>query len=53
MRRRSYPEPPDITARICDICPVAYQMSACQAIEAASDVTSDGPIAGLRRPGTR
>ena len=26
---RRYTEPPDITARICGICPVAYQMSAC------------------------
>ena len=32
---RSYTEPPDITSRICGICPVAYQTSACQAIEAA------------------
>ena len=32
-------EPPDITARICGICPVAYQMSACAAIEAACGVT--------------
>ena len=33
-----YTEPPDITARICGICPVAYQMSACQAIEDACGV---------------
>ena len=33
LRGRAYTEPPDITARICGICPVAYQMSACQAIE--------------------
>ena len=30
-----FTEPPDITARICGICPVAYQMSACNAIEDA------------------
>src|SRR5439155_11583136 len=35
LRGRRYTEPPDITARICGICPVAYQMSACQAIEEA------------------
>ena len=35
LRGRAYTEPPDITARICGICPVAYQMSACNAIEAA------------------
>ena len=29
LRGRSYTEPPDITARICGICPVAYQTSAC------------------------
>jgi sulfhydrogenase subunit alpha len=28
LRGRAYTEPPDITARICGICPVAYQMSA-------------------------
>ncbi|MGW1168945.1 Ni/Fe hydrogenase subunit alpha [Streptomyces sp. NPDC002550] len=46
---RGHTEPPDITARICGICPVAYQMSACQAIENASGVTVDGPLAQLRR----
>jgi sulfhydrogenase subunit alpha len=49
LRGRSYTEPPDITARICGICPVAYQMSACQAIEAACGVTVGGPLAQLRR----
>jgi coenzyme F420-reducing hydrogenase alpha subunit len=49
LRGRSYTEPPDITARICGICPVAYQMSACQALEDACGVTVDGPIADLRR----
>ncbi|MFP4635588.1 MAG: Ni/Fe hydrogenase subunit alpha [Nitriliruptoraceae bacterium] len=33
LRGRSYLEPPDITARICGICPVAYQLSAINAIE--------------------
>ncbi|MFE0513000.1 Ni/Fe hydrogenase subunit alpha [Streptomyces sp. NPDC058964] len=46
---RAHTEPPDITARICGICPVAYQMSACQAIENACGVTVDGPLAELRR----
>jgi sulfhydrogenase subunit alpha len=32
LRGRSYTEPPDITSRICGICPVAYQTSACNAI---------------------
>ena len=49
LRGRSYTEPPDITARICGICPVAYQMSACNAIEDACGVTVDGPLRDLRR----
>jgi len=49
LRGRSYTEPPDITARICGICPVAYQMSACNAIEDACGVTVDGPLRELRR----
>jgi sulfhydrogenase subunit alpha len=49
LRGRAYTEPPDITARVCGICPVAYQTSACQAIEDACGVEVAGPIAGLRR----
>lgn len=49
LRGRAYTEPPDITARICGICPVAYQLSACQAIEDACGVTLTGPLADLRR----
>ena len=49
LRGRSYREPPDITSRICGICPVAYQTSAFLAIEAACGVQVDGPIADLRR----
>lgn len=49
LRGRAYTEPPDITARICGICPVAYQMSACHAIEQACGVTVDGQLRALRR----
>jgi sulfhydrogenase subunit alpha len=49
LRGRRYTEPPDITARICGICPVAYQMSACSAIEAACDIEVDGPLRVLRQ----
>ncbi len=49
LRGRGYREPPDITARVCGICPVAYQTSAYLAIEAACGVHVDGPIADLRR----
>jgi len=49
LRGRRHTEPPDITARICGICPVAYQMSACAAIEDACAVTVDPAVADLRR----
>ncbi|MHC3469873.1 Ni/Fe hydrogenase subunit alpha [Streptomyces sp. 7R007] len=49
LRGRSYTEPPDITARVCGICPVAYQMSACAAIEDACGVEVDPQIRALRR----
>ena len=49
LRGRSFEEAPDITARICGICPVAYQMSAVHAVEAALGVTVNGPLRDLRR----
>ena len=49
LRGRSYTEPPDITARICGICPVAYQMSACWAIEDACGVVVPEEIRLMRR----
>ncbi len=49
LRGRRHTEPPDITARICGICPVAYQLSACAAIEDACGVTVDPAVAALRR----
>jgi sulfhydrogenase subunit alpha len=49
LRGRRHTEPPDITARICGICPVAYQMSACQAIEDACGVQVSEPVRALRR----
>ncbi|MBZ9599446.1 nickel-dependent hydrogenase large subunit [Streptomyces erythrochromogenes] len=49
LRGRAHTEPPDLTSRICGICPVAYQMSACRAIEDACGVTVDGQLAALRR----
>ena len=49
LRGRRYTEPPDITARICGICPVAYQMSASRAIEDACGVEVTGPLRDLRR----
>jgi len=49
LRGRSYLEAPDITARICGICPVAYQMSAVHAVEDALGVSVPEPIRLLRR----
>ena len=49
LRGRRHTEVPDITSRICGICPIAYQMSACQAIEDACGVVIPDPILDLRR----
>jgi sulfhydrogenase subunit alpha len=49
LRGRKYSEAPDITARICGICPVAYQMSAIHAMENALGITVDGQLRALRR----
>ncbi len=49
VRGRSYAEVPDITARICGICPVAYQMSSCAAIEDALGIRLAPEIGELRR----
>ena len=49
LRGRKPNEAPDITARICGICPVAYQMSAVHAMENAAGVKLGGAIRDLRR----
>ena len=49
LRGRSFNEAPDITARICGICPIAYQMSSVHAMEDAFGVTVDGQLRALRR----
>lgn len=49
LRGRPFAEAPDVTARICGICPVAYQMSACHAMEAAAGVRVGGTLRELRR----
>ncbi|MGO9488180.1 MAG: Ni/Fe hydrogenase subunit alpha [Solirubrobacteraceae bacterium] len=50
LRGRAFTEAPDITARICGICPVAYQMSSVRAMEDACGVViDDGPLRSLRR----
>lgn len=49
LRGRKLTDAPDITARICGICPVAYQMSAVHALEQALDVKVSEEIRALRR----
>lgn len=49
LRGRHYSEAADITARICGICPIAYQMSAVHAIERAFGVRIDPAVRMLRR----
>ncbi len=49
LQNRYFQEVPDITARICGICPVAYQMSSVQALEQAMDVQISNEIRALRR----
>lgn len=49
LRGRMYAEAPDITSRICGICPIAYILSACQAMEDARGVRVEGTLRDLRR----
>ncbi len=49
LRGRMYSEAPDITARICGICPIAYQMSSVTAMEDAFGIKVDGQLCALRR----
>lgn len=46
---RHFSEAPDVTARVCGICPVAYQLSACAAMEDALGVEVEPAIKDLRR----
>ena len=49
LRGRPLGEVPDIVARICGICPVAYQMSSVHALERALGITIGPDIRRLRR----
>ena len=44
LRGRSFAEVPDITARICGICPVAYQTSSVQAMEEICGIEVGGQL---------
>jgi sulfhydrogenase subunit alpha len=49
LEGRDYSEVPDMVARICGICPVAYQMSAVHAIEGLFGVDPGPWVRDLRR----
>jgi sulfhydrogenase subunit alpha len=49
LQGRHYSEVSDIVARICGICPVAYQMSAVHAFEKLFEVKLDPEVRKLRR----
>jgi len=49
LEGRHFMEVPDIVARICGICPVAYQMSAVQAIERALGIDPGDWVRAMRR----
>jgi sulfhydrogenase subunit alpha len=49
LEGRHYSEVSDIVARICGICPVAYQMSAVHALEKLFEVKIDPEVRKLRR----
>jgi len=49
LRGRRHAEAPDITSRICGICPIAYQMSSINAMEFAAGTHVHPQIRALRR----
>ncbi len=49
LEGRSYKEIPDIVARICGICPVAYQMSAVHALDGLFKIEANPWVRSLRR----
>jgi coenzyme F420-reducing hydrogenase alpha subunit len=49
LRGRHFTEAPDITARICGICPIAYLMGAVHAMEEICGVKVNGALRELRR----
>ena len=49
LRGRRFDEVPDITARICGICPIAYMAGSCNAMEAVCQATLPDPVRDLRR----
>ena len=49
LEGRDYAEVPDLVARICGICPVAYQMSAVHALESILGIEPGPWVRSMRR----
>jgi coenzyme F420-reducing hydrogenase alpha subunit len=49
LEGRAFADVPDLVARICGICPVAYQMSAVHALERIFGTARDGWVRAMRR----
>lgn len=49
LRGRPFDDVADITARICGICPIAYQMTAVQALESIFGAATSHEVQQLRR----
>ncbi len=49
LEGREYQEVPDMVARICGICPIAYQMSAVQALEGLFGIEAGPWVQAMRR----
>jgi len=49
LRGRDFREAPEITSRICGICPIAYQLGASHAMEEICGVKVEGQLKALRR----
>jgi coenzyme F420-reducing hydrogenase alpha subunit len=49
LKGRHYCEAPDITARICGICPMAHSLSAIDAFESGFGIQVDESVKALRR----
>ncbi|MFT5130458.1 MAG: sulfhydrogenase subunit alpha [Rhodothermales bacterium] len=49
LRGRDFREAPDITSRICGICPVAYELGAINAMESITGPTPEAAMEALRR----
>jgi sulfhydrogenase subunit alpha len=48
LEGRGYQEVPDLNARICGICPMAYQLTSIQAMERLFGIALPPPLAQLR-----